>query len=103
MARKTGRLAVRRGHSACGMVEELNKQKYVYYHCTGHRGKYEEPNTREEVVLEQFAAALQELVIPMGILEWLKETVSQPDLSERAARKRKQSGSGNNTGGSSRN
>lgn len=58
MARKTGRLAVRRGHSACGLVEELKKQKYVYYHCTGHRGKYEEPNTREEVVLEQFAAAL---------------------------------------------
>ena len=52
---------------------------------------------------EPYVSTLEELVIPMGILEWLKETVSQPDLSERAARKRKQSGSGNNTGGASRN
>jgi site-specific DNA recombinase len=69
-------------------VGELKKQKYVYYHCTGHRGKCEEPYAREEVVQEQFAAALKELVIPPGILKWLQESVSKSDLNEQAARER---------------
>jgi hypothetical protein len=70
------------------LVGELKKQKYVYYHCTGHRGKCEEPYAREEVVQDQFAAALKELVIPPAILKWLQESVSESDLNERAARER---------------
>jgi hypothetical protein len=69
-------------------VGELKKQKYVYYHCTGHRGKCEEPYTREEAVQDQFAAALKDLVIPPGVLKWLQESVSESDLNERAARDR---------------
>jgi site-specific DNA recombinase len=69
-------------------VGELKKQKYVYYHCTGHRGKCEEPYAREEVVQDQFAAALKELVIPPAILKWLQESVSESDLNEQAARDR---------------
>jgi len=68
---------IRCGHCGCGLVGELKKQKYVYYHCTGHRGKCEEPCTREEVVEDKFAAALKELVIPPGILKWLQESVSE--------------------------
>jgi len=79
---------IRCGHCGCGLVGELKKQKYVYYHCTGHRGKCEEPYTREEVVQDHFAAALKELVIPPCVLKWLQESVSQSDLSERAARDR---------------
>jgi site-specific DNA recombinase len=79
---------VRCGHCGCGLVGELKKQKYIYYHCTGHRGKCEEPYTREEVVQDQFAAALRELVIPPGILKWLQESVSESDLNEQAARDR---------------
>ena len=79
---------IRCGHCGCGLVGELKKQKYVYYHCTGHRGKCEEPYAREEVVQDQFAAALKELVIPPAILKWLQESVSESDLNERAARDR---------------
>ena len=79
---------VRCGHCGCGLVGELKKQKYVYYHCTGHRGKCEEPYTREEVVENQFAAALKELVIPTAALKWLQESVSESDLNEQAARDR---------------
>jgi hypothetical protein len=79
---------VRCGHCGCGLVGELKKQKYVYYHCTGHRGKCEEPYTREEVVEDQFGAALKELVIPPGVLKWLQESVSESDLNEQAARDR---------------
>ena len=79
---------LRCGHYGCGLVGELKKQKYVYYHCTGHRGKCEEPCTREEVVEDKFAAALKELVIPPRILKLLQESVSEADLNERAARDR---------------
>ena len=77
---------IRCGHCGCGLVGELKKQKYVYYHCTGYRGKCEEPYTREEIVQDQFAAALKELVIPPGILKWLQESVCESDLNEQAAR-----------------
>jgi hypothetical protein len=31
------------GHCGCAMVGELKKGRYVYYHCTGYRGKCAEP------------------------------------------------------------
>ena len=79
---------IRCGHCGCGLVGELKKQKYVDSHCTGHRGKCEEPYAREEVMQEQFAAALKELVIPPAVLKWLQESVSEADLNEQAARDR---------------
>ena len=79
---------VRCGHCGCQLVGELKKQRYVYYHCTGHRGKCAEPYTREEAMRDQFAASLRELTIPPGVLQWLQETVTESDLNERAARDR---------------
>lgn len=58
MARKTGRLAVRCGHSACGLVGELRRRNTSTIIAPDIAAKCEEPNTREEVVQEQFAAAL---------------------------------------------
>ena len=52
------------GHCGCLLVGELKKGKYVYYHCTGHRGKCPEPYTREEVLSGRFADVLQELITP---------------------------------------
>lgn len=79
---------VRCGHCGCRLVGELKKQRYVYYHCTGHRGKCEEPYTREEAMQDQFSASLRELVIPPEVLRWLHEAVAGSDLTERAARER---------------
>ena len=76
------------GHCGCHLVGELKKQRYVYYHCTGHRGKCQEPYTREEALQEQFAVSLRELVIPPGVLTWLQEAVAQSDMNEQAARDR---------------
>jgi site-specific DNA recombinase len=79
---------VRCGHCGCSLVGELKKEKYVYYHCTGHRGKCPEPYTREEAMQDQFGASLRELVIPAGVLTWLQEAVLESDLNERGARDR---------------
>ncbi len=43
---------VRCGHCQCCLVGELKKQKYVYYHCTGHRGKCPEPRELQSQSLE---------------------------------------------------
>ncbi len=73
------------GHCGCSLVGELKKARYVYYHCTGYRGKCPERYTREEVLAQQFAAGLRGLVIPGPIVEWLQQELVTSDLTERAA------------------
>jgi DNA invertase Pin-like site-specific DNA recombinase len=77
---------IRCGHCGCLFVGELKKGKYVYYHCTGNRGKCSEPYTRQEVLTQEFANVLQGLVIPPPILEWLGDAVLASDQTEQAAR-----------------
>jgi site-specific DNA recombinase len=74
------------GHCGCLLVGELKKGRYVYYHCTGNRGKCAESYTREERLSGEFATLLQELVIPPAILDWLGEAVLNSDRTEQAAR-----------------
>jgi DNA invertase Pin-like site-specific DNA recombinase len=74
------------GHCGCLFVGKLKKRQYVYYHCTGNRGKCPEPYTRQEVLTSEFANILQELVIPQPILEWLGDAVLASDRTEQAVR-----------------
>jgi len=74
------------GYCGCSLVGEIKKKRYVYYHCTGYRGKCAEPYTREEILEGQFAEGLRELVIPSPILQWLQEELVASDMSERAGR-----------------
>jgi site-specific DNA recombinase len=60
----------------------------VYYHCTGHHGKCPEPYTREELLVEQCACHLGELLVPPEVTEWLQAAHVESDLAERAARER---------------
>ena len=78
------------GHCGCSLVGEMKKARYVYYHCTGYRGKCPEPYTREETLEQQFAAGLRQLVIPGPILEWLKQELVASDVTERYAREQAQ-------------
>jgi len=59
------------GHCHCSLVGERKKGKYVYYRCTGYRGKCGEPYTREEVLRQQFATCLADIKIPVAICQWL--------------------------------
>jgi hypothetical protein len=68
------------------LAGELKKGRYVYYHCTGNRGKCPEPYTREEILSNEFAKVLGELVIPPAILEWLGDAVLSSDRTEQATR-----------------
>jgi len=77
---------VRCGHCGCSLVGEVKKGRYVYYHCTGYRGKCPEPYTREEVLKQQFATRLRALIVPPAVLDWLKSELVESDRTEQAAR-----------------
>ena len=59
------------GHCSCSMVGEMKKGRYVYYHCTGHKGKCSEPYTREEVLERNFSRILEGLSFSREALEWV--------------------------------
>ena len=71
------------GHCGCGLTAEIKKGRYVYYHCTGFRGKCGEPYVREEVLEEQFTALLGGLRLDPEILEWLIATLRVSDAERR--------------------
>jgi hypothetical protein len=65
------------GHCGCAIVGELQKQKYVYYHCTDfHRG-CPKPYVREEVVERWFVDALKELAFDDEVLAWVREALRE--------------------------
>ncbi|MCB9681486.1 MAG: recombinase zinc beta ribbon domain-containing protein [Alphaproteobacteria bacterium] len=55
---------IRCGHCGCALSAQIQKEKYIYYHCTGAKGRCDMPYVREEVIDKQFAAALATLRIP---------------------------------------
>lgn len=65
------------GHCHSGLVGEIKKGKYIYYHCTGHKGKCPEPYVREEVLEEKFSAIVKKLQFTPEILDWIKEALLQ--------------------------
>jgi DNA invertase Pin-like site-specific DNA recombinase len=71
------------GHCGCAMVGEIKKGKYVYYHCTGYRGKCPEPYVREEEVSAQFSSILGQFRFDNEILEWVKKALRDSHAVER--------------------
>ncbi len=71
------------GHCGCSLVGEIQKGLYVYYHCTGHKGKCPEPYTREEVLSSQFADVLKLLTFDDDVLGWLKEALRESHGDEK--------------------
>ena len=73
------------GHCGCAVVGEIKKRKYVYYHCTGYKGKCPEAYVREEVLEQQFGALLDRLSFDAEVLDWVREALTQSHEDERRA------------------
>lgn len=71
------------GHCGCSLVGEIKKGRYVYYHCTGYKGKCPEPYTREEILEERFAGFLKDLSLDDEILDWVTDTLRQSHGDEK--------------------
>ena len=61
----------------CAVTAEIKKAKYVYYHCTGYRGKCDLPYMREEALGQRLSQILKNIHIPDGILQHLQDSVKQ--------------------------
>ena len=71
------------GHCGCSIVGEIKKQRYVYYHCTGFRGRCDEPYVREEVIEQQFTDLLGRLYFDDEVLEWVGDALDASHADER--------------------
>ena len=68
---------VKCGRCGCAMVGEMKKQRYIYYHCTGWKGKCPNTYVREEVIAEQFSEILGRLQFGQGTLQWLTKALQE--------------------------
>lgn len=51
------------GSCGCSLTAEIKKEKYIYYHCTGHRGNCGQPYVRQEVIEAKFEEILASIQI----------------------------------------
>ena len=63
------------GYDGCMVTGEIQKQKYVYYRCTGHRGKCDLPRFREEDLAERLGEPLKGLRVPQEIVSRIVSTL----------------------------
>ena len=49
------------GHCGCALTGDVKKGRYVYYRCTGYKGKCPEPYVREEVLAAKYSELLKRL------------------------------------------
>jgi len=70
-------------HCGCAMVAEIQKGKYIYYHCTGNRGKCPEKYTREEVIDQQYSESLRRIELDNEVVEWIVKVMNSSTAEER--------------------
>lgn len=71
------------GHCGSALTAERKKGVYVYYHCTGYRGKCPEPFVREEVLSERFSDVLGRLSFGDEVLRSITKALRESHVDER--------------------
>ena len=66
---------LRCAHDDCTATAEIKKQRYVYYRCTGYRGKCSLPYFREEELGERLVQVLKGNHIPDDVLAQLEKSL----------------------------
>ena len=78
-------------HDGCAITAEMKKQRYVYYHCTGFRGKCELPYFREEELADRLGQVLADIHIPDAVLAELKHSLAtDQQRNQQAVREQRQ-------------
>jgi site-specific DNA recombinase len=55
-------------YDGCMLTGDVQKEKYIYYRCTGHRGKCGLPRFREEDIINRLGEPLKNLQVPSEIV-----------------------------------
>ena len=64
-------------HDNCTVTAELKKNKYVYYRCSGYRGKCALPRFREEQISERMGHVLRDVCIPEEVARRIGASLQQ--------------------------
>jgi site-specific DNA recombinase len=59
----------------CTVTAEIKKGRYIYYHCSGYRGKCALPYFREEELGSRLGQILMDIHIPDDVLEQLRRSL----------------------------
>ena len=70
------------GHCGCALSAQIQKERYVYYHCTGFKGDCGEPYVREEVIEAAFTKGLKSLVLNRGTFGLLTKSLRDSHAEE---------------------
>jgi hypothetical protein len=62
-------------YDGCMVTGEIQKAKYVYYRCTGHRGKCDLPRFREEDIAQRLGEPLKGLQVPEEVVSQIVATL----------------------------
>jgi len=73
-------------HCGCALVAEIKKQKYVYYHCTGNKGKCPEKWAREEEIARQFGQAINAIKMDPEVINWVRAALKESHADEKQHR-----------------
>ena len=71
------------GHCGCALTAEIKKGRYVYYHCTGFKGKCPEKWVREEEVSKQFGQALKNIKLDQEVVDWVVIALKESHSDEK--------------------
>ena len=66
----------------CSITAEIKKNKYVYYHCTGFKGKCDNGWIREEDLVKEFGEIIKKIQINEEIKNWLVKALKQSELNK---------------------
>jgi site-specific DNA recombinase len=64
-------------HDDCAVTGEIKKGRYVYYHCTGFRGKCALPRFREQEISERLGHVLKDVQIPTEVAQRIGASLQQ--------------------------
>ena len=70
-------------HDDCTVTAELKKGKYVYYRCSGYRGKCELPRFREEEIADKLGQILKDIHIPDQVAAQIDRSLEHNQLQQR--------------------
>jgi len=65
------------------VTAELKKGKYVYYRCSGYRGKCLLPRFREEQISEKLGQILKDIHIPDEVTARIERSLDRTQLQQR--------------------
>ena len=65
------------GHCGCAVVAQMQRGKYVYYHCSGFKQKCPERYVREETLAEAFAQQLARLRLDDRVFALIERVVRE--------------------------